>query len=139
MKNVIEAIKSLWNFFSAIFNKKEEEVKKSRKEEVSEYTLAQMKELWQKEHYPKITEAGTFSDCTTPTIPYRYWKEDGTKEYANVTLAELKQAGIVSSQQQNAAYTKFEPILNTIRNATSKAEVEPYLPPEEETETEEVQ
>lgn len=86
-----------------------------------------------------LVEAGTFSDGTTPTIPYRYWKEDGTKEYANVTLAELKQAGIVSSQQQNAAYTKFEPILNTIRNATSKAEVEPYLPPEEETETEEVQ
>lgn len=104
MKNVIEAIKSLWNFISAIFNKKDEEVKKSRKEEVSEYTLAQMKELWQKEHYPKITEAGALCyEFAWKKIP----EEMKEKKFLDLTYAdwqsvvdEVRKSGLSFSSQK---------------------------------------
>lgn len=71
---------------------------------------------------------GMFEEGEEPNIPYRYWINDTEKEYAPVTLTELKQAGFISSQQQNAAFAKFEPILKEIRETQDIEVLKKYLP-----------
>lgn len=75
-----------------------------------------------------LIEAGQFEEGEEPNIPYRYWVNETDKEYAPVTLTELKQAGIISSQQQNAAFKKFEPILKEIRETQDIEVLKKYLP-----------
>ena len=53
---------------------------------------------------------GKFAEGVEPYAPYKYWISETEKEYGIVTLTELRLAGFISSEMQNAAYAKFEVI-----------------------------
>lgn len=75
---------------------------------------------------------GKFAEGVEPYAPYKYWISETEKEYGIVTLTELRMAGFVSSEMQNAAYAKFEVIKKEIEACTTVEEVQKYLNPTKE-------
>ena len=70
---------------------------------------------------------GKFAEGVEPYAPYKYWISETEKEYGIVTLTELRLAGFISSEMQNAAYAKFEAIKKEIEACTTVEEVQKYL------------
>ena len=70
---------------------------------------------------------GKFAEGVEPYAPYKYWISETEKEYGVVTLTELRLAGFISSEMQNASYAKFEAIKKEIKACTTVEEVQKYL------------